>query len=78
MYRLLLRFLLRSSLPVLVRNVSQNSVDTEVRPVWKHSSAVGAVLDLVPSPILAETRQAEAVSTWYGHRVGEDVFAQTA
>lgn len=53
-------------------------VDAEVHFVWKDSLAVGAVLGLVSRPVAAETGQTEAVSTWYGGRVGEDVPTQRA
>lgn len=53
-------------------------VDGEDGPVSKHSPTVGAVFGLMSSPVLAETGQAEAVSTWYGHWAGEDVFTQRA
>lgn len=42
-YHVLIGWLLWSSLPVFVRDVCQNAVDTEVRPVSKHSLTVGAV-----------------------------------
>lgn len=53
-------------------------VDAEVRLVWKHSLAVGAVLGQVSCPVAAETGQTIAVSTRYGRRVGEDVLTQRA
>ena len=64
--------------PVILRNICKNVVDTEVGPVRKHSPAVGAVLGLFPSPVVAEAGQAEAVSTRYGDRTGENVSAQEA
>lgn len=76
-YRVLVgRFL--SSLLVVLRHISQNAVDTKVRPVRKHPLAVGAVFGLVSCPVVAQAGQAEAVSTWYGHWVGEDVSTQRA
>ncbi len=53
-------------------------VDAEVRPVSKHSLTAGAVFGLVSCPVVAEAGQAEAVSTRYGHRAGEDVSTQRA
>lgn len=53
-------------------------VDTEIRPVMKHSLTVGAVFGLMSCPVAAETGQAEAVSTRYGHWAGEDVSTQRA
>lgn len=53
-------------------------VDTEVRRFGKQSSTVRAVFGLTLSPELAETSQAEAVSTGDGHWVGEDVSAEKA
>lgn len=53
-------------------------VDAEVRLVWKHSLAVGAVLGLVSCPVAAETGQTITVSTWYGRRFSEDVSTQRA
>lgn len=53
-------------------------VDAEVRLFWKHSLTVGAVFGLASRPVAAETGQTEAVSTWYGHWVGEDVPTQRA
>lgn len=74
-YHVLIRWFL-SSLPVVLRDFGQNAVDTKVRPVSKHPLAVGAVFGLVSCPVVAQAGQAEAVSTWYGHWVGEDVFTQ--
>lgn len=39
---------------------------------------MGAVFGLVPPPVATEAGQAEAVSTWNGHWVGEDVLTQRA
>lgn len=77
-YHFLVRWFLRSILPVVVRDVCQDAVDAEVRLVSKYSLTVGAVFGLVSSPVAGETGQAEAVSTRYGHRAGEDVSTQRA
>lgn len=76
MYHILLGRFLRSGLPVVVRYVGQNAIDSEVEFVSKQPLTVGAVLGLVSNPVAAQAGQAEAVATWYSCWVGEDVSAQ--
>lgn len=77
-YHLVNRWFWWSNLPVVVRDISQNAVDTDVRPVSEHSLTLGTVSGLVSCPVVAKTGQAEAVSTRRGHRAGEDVSTQRA
>lgn len=77
-YLFFIRWFLWSCIPVFFWDVWQNAVHTEVRFVRKDSPTVGTILGLVSGPVVAETGQTEAVSTWYGHWIGEDVSTQWA